>query len=648
MLCVRHYLTSIRLWSRSAAKYKPSGLVRLNLDPQLPHIANANLQTRNDSSQSYPARSTQLEVNVKAKAHGLLPKSVTKIPAASKLKESQEALMRLKKLSVTERRDLFERLRAAGKADVYHYSTMIGLSASSSEAEKIFSIMKNDGIKPNIVTYNTVLRKMMNEGRLSSAEKIFKELVAKFAPDQFTFCILINGFSKFGKHARAEKLYTQLKSQIKTLDSASYHTAISMFCRSGKHDEAEKVIAEMRIFGIIPSASAYTILISSYGKVGRPEDSLRIFSELKQSGVEIDTTLQNSLMHSLAVNGKISEAENIARGHKSLSADENVKGQQIREVECESKSNIELLALHLSRSVGAQKREVPSPGRMYGDQGVTSSDSQLVDVATVTALINAYGRCRRVEDAQELFKCLGHLKIRPGVEAYNALISTCAHNGDLDLAEHYYVEMLEGGLAPDTHTMRALIDGSEASGDSLAAMDWLSEAARRSVPPFSNFAQWEEGSGGKRVLAIDLHCMSALSSTVAVRYILTSRRLDPRETELVIITGKGRHSEAGPVVGPAVARFLAHEGFRYSYAHGNAGRLVLHAAPGGAATVALCAVLVALMWAGGMLVAAAWAENFRRRTAEANRLLALAQMRAELRRGLAQHARQNRERRERQ
>jgi pentatricopeptide repeat protein len=585
--------------------------------------------------------------NAGCKAHATSPNIAVKI--SSKAKASHNVVLRLKKLSSSDREQLFEKLRSEGKADVYHYSTMIGLSASSTEAEKIFAAMRSDGIQPTIVTYNAILRKMMNDGRLSSAERVFKELISKHAPDQFTFCILINGFSKHGKHARAEQLYDQMKAQIEDLDSASYHTVISMFCRSKKHDKAENVLSDMRSRGIQPTAAAYTILISGYGKIAQPEDSLRIYSNLEECGVELDSTVHNAIIHALAVNGKISEAEEIARKSASRlqsTGNENLDGMSEFAMGCNSTSSVsgvELLARQLSHF--RVPRALPAPTAGMLNQTVQARDAQDVDIATVTALINAYGRCQRVEDAQALFECLGRLQIKPGISAYNALISSCSHNGDFDLAEHYYVEMVESGLSPDFHTMRALIDGSEAAGDSLAAMDWLSEAARRGVTPFSSFVQWEEGSDGRRALVVDLHSMSALSSTVAVRYVLTSRRLDPRETELVIVTGKGRHSPAGPVVGPAVARFLEQEGFHYSHADGNAGRLVLRRVPGGSATVGLCAVLVLLMWAGGMLLAGAWAETFRRRTAEANRLLALAQMRAELRRGLTQHARRNREQR---
>ncbi len=261
-----------------------------------------------------------------------------------------------------------------------------------------------------------------------------------------------------------------------------------------------------------------------------------------------------------------------------------------------------------------------------------------VDVVTMTSLIAAYGRDGRVEDARQLFEGMERLLIRPNAEAFNAMIKCCTSNGHMDLAEHYYVEMLESGIGPDEHTMRFLIDGCESAGDTLAAMDWVAEAIRRGVPPLSTFARWEAAADSRgRVLVIDLHRLSALSATVAVQYVLSTRRLDPWETELVFITGKGRHSPAGPVVGPAVARMLEREGFSYSYAAGNSGRLVLRRPAGFGPTVALCVVLVALMWVGAALVASDWVRRVTARAAEAKRL------RAELRRGLAQHVQRNRE-----
>ena len=534
---------------------------------------------------------------------------------SNKTKESRKAVLKLKKLSSTDRESLFERLQSDGKADVYHYSTMMGLSSNSTQAEELFASMRAAGIQPNIVTYNTILSKLMNDGRLHRAEKIFEELAAtnRPCPDQRTYCILINGFSKFGRHSRAKQLYFRLK-ELPDLDSASYHTALSMFCRSGNYVEAEKLLLDMQGCSVKPTATSFTILISSYGKIGRPEDSLRLFSYAEAHGIEIDIPLHNALIQALAINGKISEAEGLAKNRLLTSLADGGKapeknleiGSTPAKVAVDfsgSASNAQLLALNLALThmpkMTTQGHPCPAEG------GESDRKVEHVDVATVTALLNAYGRNQRVDDARELFECLGRLNIRPGVETYNALISCFAANGQLELGEHYYVELLESGLEPDVHTMRALIDGSEAGGDSLGAMTWLCEARRRGVPPFSSYLAWEPGDAGKRVLTIDLHRMSALSSIVAVHYVLSSRRLDPRETELVIITGKGLHSPGGAVVGPVVARFLEEEGFRFTHADGNTGRLVLRPVPGGAATVGLCTVLMALMWATGMLAASA-------------------------------------------
>jgi pentatricopeptide repeat protein len=250
----------------------------------------------------------------------------------------------------------------------------------------------------------------------------------------------------------------------------------------------------------------------------------------------------------------------------------------------------------------------------------------------VASEIALYGRLRDVARARH---ALEHARQSGSatVHEYTAMLHVYLGVGHVDEAEDLFVEMREAGIAANAVTYAGMIDGLAAAGDTFKAMQLFWEARSQGLVPFSSFIVDEHEQGRQLV---DLHGMSALTSIVAVEFALA---FNIPGRQLVLVTGRGRHSRAGePVVRPAVESFLFSNGIRFAPAAGNDGRLVIEELRARLPLVVFCGLLLAIMWLIGALVAKQWIAILREKNVEASRRRQLARLREELRGSLLEHA----------
>ena len=92
----------------------------------------------------------------------------------SRAVHSRHATRQMKKLGGEERDKFFNELQRSGKADVYHYSAMLSHVANSEQADSLLMQMAEAGVRPNIVTYNTLISKHQASGQLDRANALLE------------------------------------------------------------------------------------------------------------------------------------------------------------------------------------------------------------------------------------------------------------------------------------------------------------------------------------------------------------------------------------------------------------------------------------------------------------------------------------------
>ena len=215
-------------------------------------------------------------------------------------------------------------------------------------------------------------------------------------------------------------------------------------------------------------------------------------------------------------------------------------------------------------------------------------DGVVPDVATYSATISA------CESAGEWQRALGVLQAMMDYEdhlegdqsllnlyCFNAAISACEKGHAWVEALELYERMLEigGSIQPNVVTLSSLLESLEYAGQKELATSKYIEGRRLNI-----VNPWRQTKDlrGEYVRAMDLHNFSAAMAKAAVRTYMDGGIIRNKSTQaaedLLIIPGKGIHSEKDPVLRQAVVTVLLDEyGVNAFIDESNLGRITIPA-----------------------------------------------------------------------
>ena len=246
---------------------------------------------------------------------------------------SRHATRQLKKLPIEERDKFFSELQRSGKADVYHYSAMLSYATDSEQADKLLEQMTEAGVRPNTVTYNTLINKHQESGQLDRANELLESMRASgIRPDVVTFSSLIDGLSRSLRHRQAERLWSQMRDMGIQPDTATYNIVVRMYCRTHRAREARRTIADMAARNCMPTATTYTPLIALYGKDGDFKWLVQLLNEMHRQRVMLDMRAFQAVTSAITSMGHLPVAK--ALSAEAVAAATRAKRAHTNELEC--------------------------------------------------------------------------------------------------------------------------------------------------------------------------------------------------------------------------------------------------------------------------------------------------------------------------
>lgn len=153
--------------------------------------------------------------------------------------------------------------RCAGifKPTVYTFGSFINAAANCDDcdlAESIFRIMQSDNykIEPNVIAFTALVKVFSNAGRLLKASELISEMIhTGIKPNIRTYNALLRGCMHYGSanHVRA----LNFKSQGVSPDLSTYEYSIKTLCHCGDFFEARRLCDEMDEAFSSPSPAAH-------------------------------------------------------------------------------------------------------------------------------------------------------------------------------------------------------------------------------------------------------------------------------------------------------------------------------------------------------------------------------------------------------
>ncbi|XP_047307800.1 pentatricopeptide repeat-containing protein At4g16390, chloroplastic [Impatiens glandulifera] len=221
-----------------------------------------------------------------------------------------------KNKDLTGAENLFDEMLKRGvKPDKVTFSTIISCARVSSLPEKAvewFEKMPTHGCEPDDVNYTVMIDAYGRAGNIEMALKLYDRARAeKWRIDAVTFSTLIKIYGMSLNFDGCLNVYEEMKALNIKPNVVVYNTLLDAMGRAKRPWQAKTIYKEMTTNGFEPSWATHAALIRAYGKARYGEDALTIYRQMRKKGMEMNVTLYNTLLSMCADLGLVEEATEI-------------------------------------------------------------------------------------------------------------------------------------------------------------------------------------------------------------------------------------------------------------------------------------------------------------------------------------------------
>lgn len=149
-------------------------------------------------------------------------------------------------------------------------------------------------IKPDVITFSTIMNSWSSAGLMDKCKEIFDDMVkAGIEPDIHTFSILAKGYVRASQPEKAESLLRHMTLSGIHPNVVIFTTVISGWCSAGKMECAQRVYDKMIENGISPNLKTFETLLWGYGEAKQPWKAEEMLLIMEENGVlPEDSTIQ--------------------------------------------------------------------------------------------------------------------------------------------------------------------------------------------------------------------------------------------------------------------------------------------------------------------------------------------------------------------
>ncbi|KAB2623108.1 pentatricopeptide repeat-containing protein [Pyrus ussuriensis x Pyrus communis] len=209
---------------------------------------------------------------------------------------------------------LLENMTTKGiKPDVVTFTSLISASCKSGnweEGVRFFKTMIGYGALPNIVTYNAVLNALCKKGKTAEALNLVEEMISSWEkPDVVTYSSLINGLCRTSQLRESTRVFNRMLDEGIAPNVITYNSLIHGMCRTAQWEEATRLFDDMVGRGLLPNAVTLVILLDAICKGGMTEETHKIFEATIEYGMKLSTITCSMLVSEYCLQGRMDKAK---------------------------------------------------------------------------------------------------------------------------------------------------------------------------------------------------------------------------------------------------------------------------------------------------------------------------------------------------
>ncbi|WJX22968.1 Pentatricopeptide repeat-containing protein, chloroplastic [Trifolium repens] len=306
-------------------------------------------------------------------------------------------------------------------------------------AQKVFDEMLQRGVKPDNITFTT----MINCARMSALSDKAVEWFEKMPgfgceSDAITCSAMVCAYARTNHVDMARRLYDRAKKEKWPIDVVTFSALIKMYDLVGNYDGCLNMYLEMLGLGVKPNVKTYNILLAAMLRGKRHWQAKTIYQEMKSSGVSPDFITYSTLLRVYT---------RAQLGQDALDVYKEMKGKGM-------KVGIDLynVLLAMCADVGSNDEAL----EIFED--MKSSGTCQPDSWTFSALINVYSNSGKVSEAEGMLDEMIKSGFEPNIFVMVSLVQCYGKAKRIDDVVKVFNRFLNLGIVPDDRFCGCLLN----------------------------------------------------------------------------------------------------------------------------------------------------------------------------------------------
>nr|GMD46021.1 pentatricopeptide repeat-containing protein At5g25630-like isoform X2 [Ipomoea batatas] len=179
--------------------------------------------------------------------------------------------------------------------------------------DEVLTLMEDFGVSPDVTTFSTIMNAWFSAGYMGKCKEVFDDMVKYgIKPGAFAYNILVKVYLQSSEPEKAEGVLADMvKSGIQP-NVINFTTVISGWCRAGNMDNARKVFEQMCESGISPTLKTFETLILGYARAKMPWKAQEMVEIMKRFDVQPERSTLLHIENAWHARGGSNEANQMA------------------------------------------------------------------------------------------------------------------------------------------------------------------------------------------------------------------------------------------------------------------------------------------------------------------------------------------------
>ncbi|XP_024007202.1 putative pentatricopeptide repeat-containing protein At5g36300 [Eutrema salsugineum] len=200
--------------------------------------------------------------------------------------------------------------------DVEIYNSIVDTFGKYGELDEslkvLWKMQKSSDSKPNISTWNSLIRWHCHHGALDVALELFTMMQDQgIYLDPRIFVKLITRLGEKGNWNMISKSFESVECKEHRDTRAIYAALVEIIGQFGSFQDAEELVCKLKSEGVAPSANMFCTLANAYAQQGLCKQTVKVLKMMENEGFEPNLIMLNVLINAFGTAGKHMEALSI-------------------------------------------------------------------------------------------------------------------------------------------------------------------------------------------------------------------------------------------------------------------------------------------------------------------------------------------------